>query len=146
MPGAATAQPVTCIQPPGGETVILDGRTACGVRADVSSNAAALGNVGVGFAQAAASGAALGVGHAGGTGAAEASRGVVAAFAVGPRSVAIGDGDQPGLSIALSGPNGQSFVGSAGESVVCAGDLAAAANFVTGQACLRNGVHTWHAP
>lgn len=145
-PGTATARPLTCVQPPGGETVLIAGVVGCGARADLSSNAAALGNAGVGFAQAAASGAALGVGHAGGTGAAEANRGLVAAFALGPQSVAIGAVDQPGLSVAVSGPRGQSFVGAADKGVVCGGGLSAVANFATGQACLSNGVRTWHTP
>lgn len=145
-PSTASAQPVTCVQPPGGETVVLDGKTACGARSDRSSAAAALGNAGVGFAQAAASGAALGIGHAGGTGAAEATRGLVAAFALGPQSVAIGVVDQPGLSFALSGPNGRSLVGGDSGRILCEGGLSAAANIAAGQACFSNGDVSWYTP
>ncbi|MFC9765598.1 DUF6764 family protein [Rhodococcus jostii] len=145
-PATASAVSLSCVSPPGrGDTTVVD-RTACGANADTSSNSAAFGTDGVGFADAAHAGAALGAGLGGGVGAAEARRGAVAAVAVGPQSVAIGTVDSAGPALVLSGPGGQALVADPAKGVVCAGGPSLAINFLAGQACLSDGITVWRLP
>ncbi|AOW91680.1 protein kinase [Rhodococcus sp. WMMA185] len=145
-PTTASAVPLSCTGQAGlGETAIVD-RTACGAIADPGSSSSAFGNDGVGFADAAQSGVALGVGLDGGVGAAEARGGAVAAVAVGPESVAIGTVAETGPALVLSGPGGQALVAEPDRGVVCAGGPSLAVNFSARQACLNNGSAVWQLP
>jgi hypothetical protein len=142
-PATASAGSLSCVSPPGRDTTSIIDRTACGAKSDPSSNSAALGNDGVGFADAAEAGAALGAGVGGGVGAAEARGSGVAAIAIGPKSVAIGTVAGSGPALVLSGPGGQALVADPARGVVCSGGPALAINFLAGQACFTDGVTVW---
>lgn len=143
----ASAATLTCVSAPGEAITVLDGKFGCGSKSDPSSHAAALSRGGVGFAEAAASGTAVGVGYDGGVGAAEVRDGALGAFAWGPDSVAIGSVEHPNTTaLVLSGPGGRAFVGDRAKGVVCSGGISFAANLSAGQGCFTDGVTTWRLP
>ncbi|MEV0945244.1 DUF6764 family protein [Rhodococcus sp. NPDC049939] len=145
-PATASALSISCAGQAGlGETAIV-GHTGCGALADSSSTSVAFSREGVGFADAARAGAALGVGLDGGVGAAEARGSAVAAIAVGPESVAIGTVTGGGPALALSGPGGRALVAEPARGVVCSGGPSLAINFHAGQACLSDGSTSWQLP
>ncbi|WP_072689011.1 DUF6764 family protein [Rhodococcus marinonascens] len=142
----ASAASLSCTGQAGRAETVIVGRSACAANADPSSNSVAFATDGVGFADAAQAGAALGVGLDGGVGAAEARGGAVAAVAVGPGSVAIGTVTDTGPALVLSGPGGQALVAEPARGVVCSGGPSLAINFFAGQACLSDGTTVWQLP
>lgn len=140
-PGTASATDLVCT--PGAQSTALEGKSACGVQTDVTSNAYARALDGVTFARAELGGAALGLAGGGGVAAAETKSGTVAAVSTGVDSVSIVSPDTGALALAVSLDRGQTFVGTADEGVQCHAGAGLAVNVTTGQVCLSDGVRSW---
>lgn len=145
-PASATAADLTCIAPPGAESVDVDGSSACGARIDHFSRGLAWARDSVAFARAEAGGDALGVASAGGVAAAETSSGHVGAVSLGRDSVSIVSPDPGALAAALSLTRGQTFVGTVAEGVRCEAGAGIAVNVTSGQFCISDGINTWSSP
>lgn len=142
---AASAASLSCVSPPGRDLTSIVAPTACRAKADPSSNSAAHGENGVGFAEASYWGAAFGAGLGGGVGAAEARRAEVAAVAVGQDSVAIATSDHAGPALVLSGPDGYALAADPA-NVVCGGGPSLAILFFAARACITDGVTVLQLP
>ncbi|MCP2318638.1 hypothetical protein APR12_003993 [Nocardia amikacinitolerans] len=151
LPALASATDVHCGAEHGVDVTVIDGRAGCRATADPEGQARSAGFDGVGYARATAGATALGVGAAGGIGAAEGAGGIPVALGFGPDALALtsitdpdaADGRTIAVSIAFEGSRAQ--VSSEERTVVCLGSAAFAWNAATGASCLATPFGRWAA-